>query len=1215
MPADCSGCHGGNAAASNTIVSGSHGKHISTYSFGCAQCHSGTVSADRTISSGGLVNHVDKSVEIVFGASVGTATLANNGGTYAGVTPPAPVTPGSANYSTCTNIYCHSDGNPAGVANRVYATTPQWGGGTTSCNSCHGTSNGIGSPDHPSFGNAVLGSNSHPTHAIASNLPCSECHWNTTHNDTTIASTAVHVNGTASTSVIFNPTGLNNHASYTPGAGSQQCSNTYCHGGGTPKWGGIVACGTCHHADNSLAGKHSLHYNSTTTGALVAADNSTASTYVFNCGTCHDNVAHGIGPANATIGQTARVVFNGTVAGGGIYNAGANMGIDTGGAGFNYTAGTCWNTYCHSNGKGGAPNVTAFNWNSPGGTLPCYGCHGYTTANGLTNAITSGTHLAHINGTSYGFSCSKCHDVTTTNGTSIANRVYHVNHIANVDWDSTNANGSAYSSPNCTNIYCHSQGQAASAPYSPGPFVNATWGTHYPGDCSGCHGGNASASNAISSGSHTTHMNSYSYNCGMCHAGTVSVASDRIISIVANHVDRQVEVVFNNAIGTTGTALANLGGTYNGVTPAGNSPMAPGTANYSTCSNIYCHSDANTLASARAYRTATWGNNGTVKCWSCHGDGVSSSSPAFTNTGPDRPGSNSHPKHILNGGQCLECHYMTTRNNTTIYLKTAHVNGTPGTGVIFNTAGLNNGGSYNAAEQCSNVYCHSNVQGANGLGVANVYSTPVWGDGAACDSCHGQAGHGTGQPSAGSHEAHAGPTKEDLSCNVCHNGAGDGTALHANQLIDLSLVNGSYSLGNHVTPGSGYGQCSNTQCHGAGSPTWGASTTNDTCTKCHGTPTPAGQVGVANRYVVAPPVSTAGTTGILNATNFVSNDSRVGAHQTHLQYFTGLRNATVLDNNDQRCAYCHGPLPTSGMHANGNANSNAVIAFQGLATFNGTMAANYNFSNGQCSNTYCHNPAASGVFPNSNIAGMDTAPTWTNAAYLTGSYSGGTLKNQTNCSMCHKVPGDTGFDTNHPTLTPNNVTADCSSCHGHNGDLTGSAPGTMHIDGQFAAAGGACDSCHSFDVVGATYNGTTGVWSGGTWGMLPHRDGSTAEGWGAHAAHINHLKTRLKIATLLNAAGNSFGSGIPAEICGTCHTNTVTNHQNSVASGTSTSTRYINFGDGLYQEGGPANLSSLIFGSTNPVYNGVTGYSSSVYPKTCSNVSCHYRTTPVWSAY
>jgi hypothetical protein len=42
---------------------------------------------------------------------------------------------------------------------------------------------------------------------------------------------------------------------------------------------------------------------------------------------------------------------------------------------------------------------------------------------------------------------------------------------------------------------------------------------------------------------------------------------------------------------------------------------------------------------------------------------------------------------------------------------------------------------------------------------------------------------------------------------------------------------------------------------------------------------------------------------------------------------------------------------------------------------------------------------------------------------------------------------------------------------------------------------------------------------------------------------------------------------------------------------------------------------SYQFGAAAPVYNGVVGVSSATTLKSCSNLSCHFDSTPVWSAY
>lgn len=601
-------------------------------------------------------------------------------------------------------------------------------------------------------------------------------------------------------------------------------------------------------------------------------------------------------------------------------------------------------------------------------------------------------------------------------------------------------------------------------------------------------------------------------------------------------------------------------------------------------------------------------------CDSCHGN------PPTVNTlgGPDGlakypdnsgTGSNTagnHQYHATSSGlnlSCTTCHtdYVMPENLSKTIQIGFNIFGAGGgsydgqTGISYqgtNGTTVTNGG----LRQCSNIYCHSTGQGsAGGPLQAGDYATPSWGGAALnCGSCHKNMR--TDLSATGSHVQHA--QTQSIACATCHNGYTDSTVdttTHVNTQINLSFsgqASGTtYSQGTSHAAQNGYGSCSTNQCHGSGSPTWGNNTNNNTCTKCHGTPT-AGTIDTTNRYLVAPPVNTAGQTGTLTGTGQVSNDSNVGAHQTHLRYLNGLR-ATTMDNYDNRCEYCHGALPTSGTHANGS----SVPSFQGLATNNGSMAATYNA--GSCSNTYCHNPAGAGGTLNTGNVGSTSTPSWTDATYI----ADGTLQTQTNCGRCHKVPGDAGFTSsfNHTGITVGPGT--CTSCHGHSGDTNGAA-GQRHMDG-IKYGGGNCDSCHDFDVVGATY--LNGKWTGGTWGKN-HYD-NVNEGWGAHAKHINHIKTVLNITNPLNPAGQSFGTGDAANVCGTCHTNSGANHTVS-----GSTLRTINFGDGTYKYGGATGF-SFIFGSTNPIYNGISGVSSASTPKTCSNISCHFSVTPYWSSY
>jgi hypothetical protein len=155
----------------------------------------------------------------------------------------------------------------------------------------------------------------------------------------------------------------------------------------------------------------------------------------------------------------------------------------------------------------------------------------------------------------------------------------------------------------------------------------------------------------------------------------------------------------------------------------------------------------------------------------------------------------------------------------------------------------------------------------------------------------------------------------------------------------------------------------------------------------------------------------------------------------------------------------------------------------------------------------------------------------------------------------------------------------CTACHGHSGsDAT-------HIDGILQAAAGACNTCHDYDVDLAT----------GDWGKNP----KAVEGWGAHAVHINHLKTLASVS--LNPNGDVFGGANFNAVCGVCHTHQSGNHD----MGGTPNTRTINFGDGQNTY-----MFSAVTGTIT--YNGVTGVSSATTPKTCSNVSCHFQATPWW---
>ena len=101
------------------------------------------------------------------------------------------------------------------------------------------------------------------------------------------------------------------------------------------------------------------------------------------------------------------------------------------------TGTSCATTYCHSNGRNGAPYVTPATWTSvpdgTEGTYACNSCHGGFA--GQANAMNTDRHSNHITTSPVnaiphkGIACDKCHDNTIgPDGISIDhNNGLHIN--------------------------------------------------------------------------------------------------------------------------------------------------------------------------------------------------------------------------------------------------------------------------------------------------------------------------------------------------------------------------------------------------------------------------------------------------------------------------------------------------------------------------------------------------------------------------------------------------------------------------------------------------------------------------------------------------------------------------------------------------------------------------------------------------------------------
>jgi len=1143
----CGNCHNKAGDTGTTVTwSGAHTKHLTSpvsTAASCGTCHAATASTNNVLLGNRRDRHPNGFINVT-GNSVASGAMRWNG-------------------TNCTSAACHFN-----------SPTPAWEGGhlATRCSSCHGSTAASGIP---------MTKNAHKAHVANTsprfngfNFGCRECHSGVVYdNNTSIQNTALHVNGTQNVAwgTLATTTGS---AVYNYGTGA--CTATYCHsdGNGTFKapatnWRavadgtqGTVGCNYCHGgtmADGTATimtdERHNNHVKQSPVGGLPHA--------AIGCDKCHDAT---VGPDGASIDASAGTHLN-KVRDINFAKFANRSGSWVGGA-----TRRCDNTYCHgrNNPQWGTTNINN-----------CASCHRSTntTTNGLSNAhikhFNSGARPDATNGwtntnastdTSHVFYCGVCHNVVpdtdhvngpaTPNGAA-AQIVFNIPRVptgytrGNTFTYGTgqNLDGSnyIYSSGTTCDVYCHSDGNNGPSKQS----FNWTVSTF---TCGACHNNQGDgAASPTWSAPHTKHIRGYAeggnpnFGCGVCHKSTT----------------------------TNGTAILSKRVHINGYRNVSTNTWAGGTWNGSVCANIYCHSDGKATLT---YVTNQGWTAVAANCLGCHGGAVSAG-------GNNSALSGKHAKHV-NGAtyamKCAACHYKTVDGTNNLALKNFsgvkyHVNKSRDV-----TLSATYGGTWNGSTTCNNVYCHSN--GA----AAPTYANPNWTTLTSnCTSCHGGA---VGSPSVITTNQHATHVNNshlgfNFTCNVCHavtvssNTAISTYANHVNKLRDVNFGNYSGTPGG-ISPAI---TCSNTRCHANRNPAWNAATTgDDRCTKCHGA------VGVAANPTFAQMAPGNGR-DLDGSNSFTSptKDIQVGSHQQHLSGLSSTTIATV------RCIECH-RVPNNATDNNhlGRRSAEVTFANASAAGKNGatpTFTASAGAVAGQCSNVYCHGAAMPrGDTSGSNrIVGANSI-FWNQTSYRTRNAT----PTNGDCGVCHGNPPTAGLAVETHAEYVSQPTVSCYGCHTHfntNGTLNNPA---LHLNGKIDAQAG-CNGCHDYDTVGATY--AAGVWSGGLWGKSAK---GTPNGFGAHAKHINFIKTRIGITLALDPSGQTFTSTDPIRVCGTCHTNDVADHK--------TGSRMIftqTSGTHPYMLGGGSGT-SLLFGDTNPTYNAGA--------KTCSNISCHYFTSPVW---
>ena len=522
----------------------------------------------------------------------------------------------------------------------VLVVTARQSFAATDCSSCHGMPPLDSAERSPTSG-SFKGSHQIHVSGPAVAADCVSCHS---------AAAGYDMSHSASPRNVINITpGIYSKGSsfdQTPTPIMGNCTNASCHADvyssgfvTSPDWGSPGSgCSTCHTisigVNGPATGSHAKHAG-------------------LDCTACH---------AAGTTATTAPSKLNGHIDGNidvYFFDYSANVTKHAPGT----YAGTCSTAYCHSNGTGSFASPT---WGNT--STGCRFCHPNLSAGHdphLGTLFNSGTSVTFYNYTStksadgdYKFGCANCHPLLLANHLNNSVEVELTASASGGHLKALNGDGATYSSNQCSNVYCHSNG------YKPGAsFTFATtpaWGGSLPGDkCANCHGNSPNTAKP-GSPAHTAHLVGIHYdniyngvtgklpqggdaninaahgkdsrsttiNCNICHAVTMTTSANDentlcagchngttaplkntvlsptgLISNAAKHVNGSVDVVFIDQTIATKAQVANTAFAAYTANASGwirNSNGMP----YKTYTSSYDYTKSTLLAGATPYTTA-----------------------------------------------------------------------------------------------------------------------------------------------------------------------------------------------------------------------------------------------------------------------------------------------------------------------------------------------------------------------------------------------------------------------------------------------------------------------------------------------------------------------------------------------------------------------------------------------------------------------------------
>jgi predicted CxxxxCH...CXXCH cytochrome family protein len=762
--------------------------------------------------------------------------------------------------------------------------------------------------------------------------------YGTTNWDNAIKTHGSDFNGTCSNSAYTNKRAcLNAGATWTPGKWS-----TLSEGMTTIGWGitggkyGAFVCRTCHTAHDTKniyliregiatpdgSNWHSINSQWVTVDFRYLQGTIGNSAYVMGwdsgghitstrvCEVCHSITSY---HRYDTSGQADL----------GHYNAQNCVECHSHKTGFSGLGGAC--DACH-----GAPPGQGSDTNAPAQFAASHLMH-YGTVGGVPPAGSYPYSSIRSTQTAYVFECGTCHSTDTNDHEMGGDGIVDVKLNAwpggwftpgtSYYWNTPPPGSKNFlnTDSRCSSTYCH--GNFA------GSGLNATpvWGSSGSASCGTCHGASISAWPA--GGSHQVHIGTIGgvmLSCSKCHQDTAT-------GFAINKYNFHVNARADWKLDPTDSRISTIG-SYKGSSEGWGNTGGP----YGSCSNIYCHSTAQSDSGTwpPSWSTPTWGSSPTGACGTCHLNATIASG--------------SHLKHVSDYGytNCTTYCHSGAGNNTSNH---ANYNievriPSPYWGsysqMPWNTPGQGYG-------NCSSTYCHS-------TGVSPpTYATPVWGSSptGACGTCHGV--RDTDSPSSARHLQHVGTIAGGgykYACVICHSTVVTSTASsavvpaissishHVNTTISVAFE--TYNpRGTVLNIGGSNSQCMQLYCHSDGTGwtsntgdwrtlsenrwktvTWSATLT---CSGCHGD---------ATVNTIGQPWYTTDPTGALG---LKANSHRVHTSDCSQCHFATISTITPLN------------ITSFGRHVN---RLYDLVQKPGVTSF--TYA--YSTQGGTCSSISCH---------------------------------------------------------------------------------------------------------------------------------------------------------------------------------------------------------------------------------------------------------------------